>query len=396
MVFLFFFTLAMYFASRAVLREGRRREMIPAYALMALATLTKGLIGVVLPASILLAFVMVRRDWRLLSEARFASGILIFLAVAAPWTLLVNDATGGKWLEDFIYIHHLNRYTAGVGHRQPFYYYLTTLPVDLLPWTIFARPALFAAKPDKALLANPTSFLFLLWFAAVFLFFSASDTKRDLYLLPLFPVAALFVGTYLDGLVSGKVGQGAAYRVLSMGFFHLLWVSCLAAPFVAWFVRRDAVGAILPFAVTMTCGGLAIIYFISRRSPWKVFMATTFTMTLGTLAASLWLLPFLESYKSPRPFSMEVNKRTPRTATLYVYADTMNDYNFYMEREVIPVIKSQAELQKLLLKEQGGYLLIKGRDLARTRLVNRSRIILQQGSEGRAWYLIALGERTAP
>jgi hypothetical protein len=67
-----------------------------------------------------------------------------------------------------------------------------------------------------------------------------------------------------------------------------------------------------------------------------------------------------------------------------------------MEREVIPVIKSQAELQKLLLKEQGGYLLIKGRDLARTRLVNRSRIILQQGSEGRAWYLIALGERTAP
>jgi hypothetical protein len=122
----------------------------------------------------------------------------------------------------------------------------------------------------------------------------------------------------------------------------------------------------------------------------------TFTMVLATLAAPIWFLPFLERYKSPRPFSMAVNRRISQTATLYVYADTMNDYNFYMERAVIPVIKSHAELQKLMSKEQAGYLLIKDKDLARTGLIDKSRIILERGSEGRAWYLIALGARTAP
>jgi hypothetical protein len=122
----------------------------------------------------------------------------------------------------------------------------------------------------------------------------------------------------------------------------------------------------------------------------------TLTMVLATLAASAWFLPFLERYKSPRPFSTAVNRRISQTATLYVYADTMNDYNFYMERAVIPVIKSHAELEKLMSKEQTGYLLIKERDLARTRLIDKSRIILERGSEGRAWYLITLGARTAP
>jgi 4-amino-4-deoxy-L-arabinose transferase-like glycosyltransferase len=394
MLFVFFFTLAMYFAARAILRKGNRREMIPAYAFMALATLTKGLIGVVLPALILFAFVIVRRDWRLLFEARLPWGSLIFLAIAAPWVLLVNHATDGKWLEDFIYIHHLQRYTAGVGHWQPFYYYLTTLPVDLLPWTIFALPALRTCKLNRELFADPASVLFLLWFAAVFLFFSASDTKRDLYLLPLFPVAALFVGIYIDGLASGKIAQDTAYRVSSMVFFHLLWVSSLVVLFVVWFVRRDALGAILPFATTMTCGGLAIVYFISRRSPWMVFMATTFTMVLGTLAAAVWFLPFLEQYKSPRPFSVEVKKRIPQTAPLYIYADSMNDYNFYMERAVIPVVRSEAQLQRLLSPGQPGYLLIKDSDLERMQLIDRSRIVFKQGSEGRVWYLIALGDRT--
>ena len=70
MLFMFFFALSMYFAARAIFNKGSRNELLAAYALMALATLTKGLIGVVLPALILISFVAVRRDWQLLLEAR--------------------------------------------------------------------------------------------------------------------------------------------------------------------------------------------------------------------------------------------------------------------------------------------------------------------------------------
>jgi 4-amino-4-deoxy-L-arabinose transferase-like glycosyltransferase len=144
MLFTFFFALSMYFAARAILIKGSRNELLTAYALMALAVLTKGLIGVVLPALILLSFVIIKRDWRLLLQARLPLGIAVFLLVAAPWFILVNGATDGRWLDDFVYLHHIQRYTDGLGHRQPVYYYLKTLPVDFLPWTAFAVPAVFA------------------------------------------------------------------------------------------------------------------------------------------------------------------------------------------------------------------------------------------------------------
>jgi 4-amino-4-deoxy-L-arabinose transferase-like glycosyltransferase len=396
MLFMFFFVLSMYFAARLVLRQGHANEIFLSYGLMALATLTKGLIGVVLPALIFLTFVLTRRDWRLLMDARLGWGVLIFLAIAAPWFILVTTATDGRWLADFIYLHHIQRYTAGAGHRQPFYYYFTTLPVDFLPWTIFAIPALFAYKLHGKLFADPTRLFFALWFLVVFVFFTFSDTKRDLYLLPLFLPAALLVGNYIDDLAAGNLAQNRLYRRLSLLFFNSLWVGCLALPFTTWVVVRDAFWPSLPVSLAMAGGGVAGAYFVWHRAPLKVFVAAAVSMALAALTASVWFLPFLERYKSPRLFAVEVKKRVPAAAALYVYVDAMHDYNFYTERAVIPVVASQAELQTLLLQEEPAYIMIRGRDLDRVKLIKRERIVFKAGAHGRTWYLVALGSRLKP
>lgn len=391
MLFVFFLTLAMYFAARAILNKGSRSEMLAAYALMALAVLTKGLIGVVLPGLIFLSFVIIKRDWWLLLQARLPSGILVFLLVAAPWFVWVNSATDGKWFEDFIYVHHIQRYTAGVGHRQPFYYYFTTLPLDFLPWTAFAMPALYTYKLERNSVNNPVFLLFFLWFAIVFLFFSLSDTKRDLYLLPLFPPLALFVGVYIDDLVTGKVSLGKLARSILLLFFMAFSVACFALPAAAWIVRQDTFWVSLPVALATSCASVAVVYFTSRRLPEMAFMATIFSMLIGVITASVWVLPFIDEFKSPRPFALKVKSEIPPRAPLFVYADTMNDYNFYLERAVIPVIKSPVEFKKLLNREQPAYILIKQRDLDRLSLMASNKIILQEGTGRRAWYLIRLG-----
>jgi 4-amino-4-deoxy-L-arabinose transferase-like glycosyltransferase len=121
------------------------------------------------------------------------------LSLLVPWIYLVKRY---RWAmaADFIFVHHVQRYTDGADHRQPFYYYFTTLPVDFLPWTIFAIPAAVAYFPYRQLKEWPVSTFFFLCFAVIFLFFSASDPKRDLYLLPLLPRLALLVGNYIDDL----------------------------------------------------------------------------------------------------------------------------------------------------------------------------------------------------
>ena len=390
MVFCAFFVFAVYFGARALFQKGQPHEILFTYLFLALATLTKGLIGVVLPGLLFLAVMLVRREWRLIFVLKLHLGLPLFFLIAAPWFYLVTRATDGKWLADFIYIHHIQRYTAGAGHRQPFYYYLTTLPADFLPWTIFLIPALFAFRPYRRRWADPVVQFFVLWFFSVFLFFTFSDTKRDLYLLPLMPTLALFVGRYFDDLATGKIALSAAYQGLAIAFFGLVAIAGFAVPCAAWFVRRDAFAAVLPTSLVLLLGGSGTVLFLWRRRSLQAAASIAAMMALTVLCAAIWLMPYLENFKSPRLFSQQVNQIVPATLPVYVYADTMNDFNFYMGREIMPILSTPLAVDALLARGQPGYLLIKERDLRRLPKLPRKWIITSEARSGTPWHLVEI------
>ena len=392
MPFAFFFTFSLYFFSKAILQEGKQRDFLLAYGFMALATLTKGLIGLVLPGLILFAFVAARREWRAVLQWRIPLGILLFLSITLPWFAWVSTATHGKWLEEFIWIHHVRRFTSGLGHRQPFYYYLWNFPLDLLPWTVFAVPALFAYRSRRKALKEPASLFLFLWFAAIFVFFSVSRSKRGLYLLPLFPPAALFVANYFDTLVIGDASESALYRRLSGIFFGFLCVSSLSVPIAAWYFQREAVWISLPFAIAMAAGGRATLMAIRRRLPSAVFLTTACTVLAGMLCVAVLVLPFVDRYKSPRPLALLVKQTVPSAQPLYIYADTMTDFNFYTEREVIPVLSTEQDVQDLLAQGEKGYLLIKERDLDKMQRKEALKMVVEKNIGDKKWYLTSLGE----
>lgn len=395
MVFCFFFALSIYFGARSLLRKGGRNEILYGYVFMALATLSKGLIGVVLPGLLCALFIVARRDWHLLKDLRLPLGIPIFLLITAPWFMLVNNATDGRWLGEFIYVHHWQRYTLGSGHRQPFYYYFKTLPADFLPWTIIAVPALLAYRPYRNVSHAPETLFFALWFVTIFLFFSLSDTKRDLYMLPAFPALAVLTASYIDDLLSRRLPQSSIFHALGSIFFSLLWIGALAFPVVSWFFRPDVLWIGLPSAFVLAAGGLAGAYFMRTRQPWHLLQATILMMLLAVLTASFWILPYVDRYKSSRALSLELKKKIPPEAPLYVYADTMNDFNYYTEREVIPVIKSKREVEDLLTQDGLGYILVKERDLKNLKTFPTERILLIQAVGSTTWNLVAVGNRVS-
>jgi 4-amino-4-deoxy-L-arabinose transferase-like glycosyltransferase len=388
MIFCCWFLLSVYFAARTFLGKAREYEILLAYAFMGLAVLTKGLIGVVLPGLVFGAFMLVRRDWRMIAAAKLHLGIPIFLLVTVPWFYLVQQTTDGRWLSEFIYIHHLKRYIGGAGHRQPVYYYLMTLPADFLPWTIFAIPALIARWPYRQALRDVESQLCLCWFLAILLFFTISDTKRDLYLLPLLPTLALFVACNLDALGAEPVAQCGYRRWLTAGFFALLALGAFLVPAVAWWLQPDALLPLLPASLVLTIGGALVAAYLLQREFCRAMVAIVALMTLSTVAAALWIFPYLENFKSPRPFALEINRVVPASAPLYIYADTMHDFNFYAEREVIPVLTSPAVLAKLLKTGQTGFLLVRERDFARLPMLSRTWIIASDGKGRMPWHLV--------
>lgn len=395
MVFGFFFILTIYFGARSLLRDGSKHEILLAYGFMGLAVLAKGLIGIVLPALLLATFAIVRRDWRMIIDAKLPLGITIFLLIVAPWFYLINSATDGKWLADFIYVHHIQRYTEGVGHRQPFYYYFTTLPADFLPWTVFAIPAVFAYFPYRQLTRRPIALFFFLWFLVVLVFFSLSDTKRDLYLLPLLPVLALLVGNYIDDLVQKQLPESVLYRWLNRLFFGAVTAIGLAMPMVAWVVRRETFWISLPAAVVMAVGGIVAVIFLRQRQPLKLATAVTLLTTATLICVSIWILPYVNRFKSRRPFSLRVEKIVPATAPLYVYADNMHDFNFYLQREIIPVLSSPGDVAEVLRQPTRGYLLIADRELNKLSMFGPKEVVITDSVGSTTWNLIALRARMA-
>ena len=87
---------------------------------------------------------------------------------------------------------------------------------------------------------------------------------------------------------------------------------------------------------------------------------------------------------------MQVKRIVPATSPLYIYSDRMNDFNFYIERENIPVLSSPSELKKVREQAGAGYLLIKQRDLKLLSELRRERVVARDSVGRETWNLITL------
>jgi 4-amino-4-deoxy-L-arabinose transferase-like glycosyltransferase len=180
--------------------RARGRWMLAAWAALALALLSKGLIGLVLPGTALFLYVLIERDWRLLGRLRLAAGSVLVLALSLPWFVAVSRANPEFFHFFFIHEHFERFLTKQHGRYQPPYYFIPVLLAGMLPWTITLFDACARAwkrEPEKQF---QTQRFLLLWSAVVFVFFSVSDSKLVSYILPIFPALALLIGLRLAQL----------------------------------------------------------------------------------------------------------------------------------------------------------------------------------------------------
>jgi len=274
---------------QATPRENRNFMWL-AWLALALAVLSKGLIGLVLPLVTLLGYSLWQRDFARWRRLHLASGLALLLAVTAPWFVAVSLAN--PEFARFFFIHeHFERFLTKVhGRYQPIWYFLPILLAGMLPWLV----ALFAMlrrtlQRDPHSRFQPRRFL-LLWCLVVFGFFSVSGSKLASYILPLFPALAALIGVYLAELCqrNARALRWHALPVLAFAALCLVvaplamdwsspqvprelyadyvpWlrgasaalaVGALAALGLAWFARP------LASVLSLACGGLLFAQLI--------------------------------------------------------------------------------------------------------------------------------------
>jgi len=201
-------------------RNKRKVHIVLAYLFAGLGTLAKGPVAFILPAVILVCFLLIQKKPKEIFSFFRIEGILTMTAITLPYYLLANHVTDGTFFMDFIIKHNIERFTGqsgAFGKSKPFWFYIPHILTGSLPWTIFFPLMLFFYRIklgskkilDVYIKNDPTPDntdgvynFFLIAMITIFLFFSMSSFKRGDYILPLFPFISIFVGIYLSRIES--------------------------------------------------------------------------------------------------------------------------------------------------------------------------------------------------
>lgn len=241
-----------------------RRWRDGAWVLLALATLSKGLIGLVLPAATVVAYMLWQRDWGLLLRLRPLRGCAILLAITAPWFIAVSLAN--PEFPHYFFIHeHFERFlTKAHGRYQPPWYFMPILLVGMIPWLGSLAQGLWPGRGEPATSRfSPTRFM-LAWTVVVFAFFSVSSSKLPSYILPIFPTIAILIGIHLASC-EGRPGlRWQAVPAVLLGLAAMVLAS-QASRFANAEVGADLYRAYQPWlyvaALALLVGGIAAFIF---------------------------------------------------------------------------------------------------------------------------------------
>ena len=268
------------------------------WAALALATLTKGLLAPIFFLVAAIPLLILSGQWRRWRTLKPVTGLLLFLAIAAPWHILAGLANPNQGhpignhpsfgnVHGFWYFYFVNeqlfRFTgARFPHdfsKLPFSVYWFSQLIWLFPWSLFL-PALvavawktrrnwlqhlrhdagqtldfyldFAAREDVASyvvrlkFSIRTVWLLSLFSAFTLLFFSVS-TNQEYYTFPCWPPILILIAGIVAGIEENR-GPASGEALLSTA-----WLTAAQAVFAA-------VGAV---AAAILCWGL----WTSRHLP---------------------------------------------------------------------------------------------------------------------------------
>ena len=342
-----FFTSTSVFAFAVAQQDSgeneRRRWMLVAWAAAALAVMTKGLIGIVLPAGSVATYVLLHRDGRLLRRLHFIQGGSLFLAIAAPWFVLVSLAN--PEFPRFFFIHeHFERFTTREhGRYQPAWYFVPVLLAGILPWIVGLFPALGRAWTRPPETRFQTRRFLLLWCAVVFVFFSVSGSKLGSYILPIFPALALLIGIHLASASPRlALAQGVVAALFGIALASAsLWASAnlpKALVVLETDLPTELYAAYLPWliagGVVLAAAGLASASLCRRRT------AAALTLAFGGLAWAQIVLsghetlaPAFSAYHVVQKIRADVKPDVP----FYVVESFDHTLPFYLNRTVTMV-----------------------------------------------------------
>jgi 4-amino-4-deoxy-L-arabinose transferase-like glycosyltransferase len=339
---------ALLLAQTAQSKNVCRNWMWVCWSMMALATLSKGVIGAAIPAMVFVAYSISAWDWKIWTRLHLISGTILFLIITAPWFVLVAQRNP-EFLEFFFIHEHLQRFTADAHSRTgPIYYFVPLLLIGILPW-VFQIPGAIAQAWTERRREFSSGWLLVCWCVVIFAFFSVSRSKLPGYIIPIFPALAMLIGARLDHLLGNTNSLKLPWQLQTLGFTLLGCVGFFFISEISIQARPDEIEAYAQYAYWVVAALIALIIFSalaaweSKRNGLRSFLSFAIGLFLCTIIAGTGH-ETLGRAVSGIDLAQRVKTLIP--ANVNIYSVRMLDHTlpFYLGRTMI-MVESPDELE---------------------------------------------------
>lgn len=286
------------------------------WAGLGLGILTKGPVVLILSGLTAQLFCLWRYGWREgwkrpLRTKPFL-GTTTSLSFFALWCATVYWVDGPDPLYTVVIKHNFTRFLHAFDHIKPWWYYFYKLPAIILPWSLLLPWAAWhwyqSLRRDWNKSLEAIAFSLIIG-AVVFLFFSASSSKRDYYLLPLVPWLSLALAAFLWSLFRKSESESSDDERQEVSEVIAQW----------W---RWKLGRVVAIAVLGMIGGYAIF--------------------------STVVFEFLEDRKSPKSLASTINQAVDENDRLVLIEEDDPRILYYLnEKFEIVDIHDPAALKNL-------------------------------------------------
>ncbi|CUH93949.1 putative membrane protein [Propionispora sp. 2/2-37] len=300
-------------------RHQAKRWYLGMYVSLALAVLTKGPVGLLLPCFVVIVFIGVQHHWSELKNMSIPVGVLLFAVITLPWYGAMYVVHGSDFLNTFFGVHNYLRATVSEHPRDNvYYYYVVVFLVSMLPWSAITIKAMLKgvkALPSKDFSVNRFC---IIWNLAYFTFYSLMATKYVTYIFPMLFPASIVSALYLKQVFAEEQTKVVIYWTgIPLGVLTAAYVAL-----AVWYLRPELV-------LTLTCLLLVVLFIwrqVRGKNAKQIFELFCFCQVVFLIILSIFVFPKIADSRSGKDIAKEIPDIHGSRIGLYRFYSTSSVY----------------------------------------------------------------------
>ncbi|MGC1677178.1 MAG: glycosyltransferase family 39 protein [Candidatus Binataceae bacterium] len=363
------------------------------WIIMALTSLTKGLLGFVLPIMVIGLYCTLAEGWRTFGDAilhgaigtrirwiiehnrwlfnwKSIPAIAIGIAIYSfPFWFSKQVEGSDKGLQ-MVWRENVVRFFHPFDHRGPVYLYVYVIFALMAPWAMLLPAALVEAHARRRENVEParSDRFVLVYFWATFVFYTLSGSRRSYYLLPILPAGALLVARILAGdmlrsrwsRILLAIGYGVTAIATVLGIVVLLPPSMILRGSMALLpAAPDRVFFALAWIVSVA----SIVYALRNYRPERVAVSMSVIAYCVMLYIFVFAMPAADAYRGEKPFGLQTLQFLRGDTSHLVLYKTEGPLFYLNPPAPLPEFDHLRDLKSALANDDVRWMIVRRRDV---------------------------------